>query len=317
MKPHRLIPLALGAIVTLTACSDNPVAPPSNAFAIKAASPSFARGGANHSYTFTQLDVPGAQQTFPSGINAGGKVVGWYIQGGVTRGFIFDQGAFTTIVYPGAVFTRLRGVGPGGEMVGSYRTALDVAVNEHGFVLTAAGEFIPVDYPDHINTIAQRILPDGTILGCYHDTDQGASMHGMSKNKDGFSAVSVAMSMTNGGTPNGRKVAGFFTDMTDTVRAFILEGEEFTPFDAPNSSSTAAWDMGPSGTVVGVFSDAAAPKAAHGFVLDRGEFTTINFPGSAYTDVFGTNASGDLVGKYRLTPTGVNRGYVATRRGNE
>ena len=77
-------------------------------------------------------------------------------------------------------------------------------------------------------------------------------------------------------------------------RAYVLEGEEFAPFDAPNSSSTAAWDMSPSGTIVGLFADAAAPKATHGFVLERRQFTTINFPNSAYTDVFGTNASGDL-----------------------
>jgi len=318
MTPHRLIPLALATIVTLTACSDNPVAPASDPFASKAVSPAFARGGANHSYTFTQLDVPGAQQTLPSGINAGGKVVGWYIQGGVTRGFIFDQGTFTTVVYPGAAFTQLRGVGPGGEIVGLYRNAPEPVVNLHGFVLTKAGEFIPVSHPDHVNSVAQRILPGGTILGCYHDTDQMGTMHGMSWNKHGFSAVNVATTMTNGGTPNGHKVTGFFTDVTTgRGRAFVLEGEEFTPFDAPNSSFTAAWDMGPSGTIVGLFSDAAAPNATHGFVLDRGEFTTIDFPGSAYTDVFGTNASGDLVGKYRLTPTGVNHGYVATRRGGE
>jgi hypothetical protein len=318
MKPHRLIPAVLATIIGLTACADSPVAPASGEFSRTTTSPSFARGGANDSYTFTQLDVPGAQQTFPSGINAGGKVVGWYTQGGITRGFIFDAGTFTTVVYPGALVTQLRGVGPGGEIVGSYRTALDAPVNAHGFILTTAGEFIPVNYPGHINTVAQRILPDGTILGCYHDTDQGATMHGMSSSKDGFSAISVAMSMTNGGTPSGRKVAGFFTDMTaGRGRAFVLEGEEFTPFDAPNSASTAAWDMGPSGTVVGLFADAAPPHATHGFVLERGGFTTINFPNSAYTDVFGTNASGDLVGKYRLTPTGVNHGYVATRSGEE
>jgi len=74
--------------------------------------------------------------------------------------------------------------------------------------------------------------------------------------------------------------------------------------------------MNPSGTIVGLFVDAAFRN--HGFVLDRGQFTTIDYPltpitNAAYTDIFGTNASGDLVGKFRETATGPFHGYVATR----
>jgi hypothetical protein len=100
---------------------------------------------------------------------------------------------------------------------------------------------------------------------------------------------------------------------TGKGRAYVLEGDEFTPFDAPNSFSTSAWDISPSGTIVGLFQDAALPHPTHGFVLDRGQFTTIDYPGSTYTDVFGINASGNIVGKFRVPATGVAfHGYVAT-----
>jgi hypothetical protein len=325
MKSHRFAAVALAALFSLAACAENPVAPASDA-SYTVISQSFARAAAKP-YTFARLDVPGAFQTVPSGINADGVIVGWYFQGTgcpsapcVVRGFILDGGVFTTVVYHNAaltdaVFTQLRGVGPSGEIVGSYRMAGEPAVNFHGFILTTGGEFVSVDYPGHTNTIPQRILPDGTILGCYHDTDQMLTMHGILIDKNGPSALGMATTMNNGSTPSGHKITGLFTDIaTGKGRAYVLEGGEFTPFDAPNSFSTAAWDMSPSGIIVGLFQDAAVPHPTHGFVLDRGQFTTIDYPSSAYTDVFGINASGVIVGKFRETPTGPFHGYVATRK---
>jgi hypothetical protein len=327
MKPHRFAATALAALFTLAACADNPVAPLSGA-SNSVISQSFTRGAAG-SYTFTRVDVPGAFQTAPSGINARGVIVGWYFQGTgcpsapcVVRGFVFKDGGFTTVVYHNnatgtdAAFTQLRGIGPSGEVVGLYRMAGEPVVNLHGFLLTTSGEFVPVKHPDHTNSVAQRILPDGTILGCYHDNDQMGSMHGMVWDKDGFSAFSMATTMHNGATPSGSRITGLFTDNTGKGRAYVLEGGVFTPFDAPNSVFTAAWDMNPSGTIVGLFVDAAFQN--HGFVLDRGQFTTIDYPltrvtNAAYTDTFGINASGDLVGKFRETAAGPFHGYVATR----
>ena len=110
-------------------------------------------------------------------------------------------------------------------------------------------------------------------------------------------------------------------------RAFVIDDDVFTAFDAPGSSATIAWDMNPAGTIVGLF---VAAGSTHGFVLDHwrvvgrevtGDYATINFPltsstNAAYTDVFGINASGDIVGKYRETVTGPFHGYIATRKGD-
>jgi hypothetical protein len=325
MKSHHFA-AALAALFSLAACAENPVAPASDASST-IVSQSFARA-APRSYTFTQIDVPGAFQTIASGINAGGVIVGWYSQGTgcpsapcVVRGFILDDGVFTTVVYHNAAgtdaaSTQLRGIGPSGEIVGSYRMPGEPPVNIHGFILTTGGEFVSVDYPGHTNTIPQRILPDGTILGCYHDNDTMGSMHGMLRDKDGFSAIDVAASMHNGATPSGHRITGLFTNMTGKRRAYVLEDGVFTPFDAPNSVATQAWDMSPSGTIVGLFVDAAS--LTHGFVLDRGQFSRIDYPltpstNPNYTDVFGINASGDIVGKFGEGPNGPFHGYVATR----
>lgn len=326
MKPHHFAAAAVAALFTLVACAENPVAPASDV-GPAATSPSFSRS-ASRSYTFTQFDVEIAgtvYPTIPSGINASGVIVGWYFEGTgcpnattcIVRGFIFKDGAFTTVVYHDAItgidaqYTFLRGIGPSGEMVGSYRMAGQPAISVHGFLLTTAGEFVRVDYPGQPNSLAQRILPDGTILGCYHGTDQMTTMHGTVIDKNGPSAFAMATTMHNGATPNGHRITGFFTDAV-TTRAYVLEGGVFTPFNAPSSVATQAWDMNPNGTIVGLFVDGTETNSTHGFVLDRGEFSTIDYPGSAYTDVFGINASGDIVGKFRATPNGSPHGYLAT-----
>lgn len=347
MEYHRFLPAAAAAIITLAACADSPVAPITNSLSKTSNSPAFSRNGATHSYTFTIIDFPGAFQTVLSGINANGVIVGWYFQGTGcpaaiqttcrVRGFTYADGVYTPVVYRDADgaeawFTQLRGVGPSGEIVGDYRmTATEPVINLHGLRLTTLGNFVPVNYPGHTNTVAERILPDGTILGCYHDTDDMLTMYGMTTDKrrnnqlpiaaDGFSSLDMNTTMFLGGTPSGHRLTGFFTDMTATpskLRGFVLEGGTFAPFDVPSSSSTQAFDMAPSGIIVGLFRDAAAPNATHGFVRDGEQYTTINFPGSTYTDVFGTNASGALVGKFRLAATGIAfHGYLATPQTEE
>jgi hypothetical protein len=332
MKPHHFAAVATATVFTLAACAENPVAPASSDIGQTALSPSFSRDAAR-AYKFTRFDVEIAETTYPtipSGINASGVIVGWYFQGTgcpnaptcIVRGFIFKDGAFTTVVYRDALtgidaqYTFLRGIGPSGKMVGSYRMAGEPAVNLHGFLLTTAGEFVRVDYPGHINSVAQRILPDGTIIGCYHDTDQMMTMHGTVIDKNGPSAFAMATTMHNGATPNGHRITGFFTDAV-TTRAYVLEGAVFTPFDAPGSVATQAWDMNPSGTIVGLFVDGTATNSTHGFVLDRGQFSTIDYPGSVFTDTFGINASGDIVGRFREFTGGPFHGYIATRKGGE
>jgi probable HAF family extracellular repeat protein len=339
MKRERFAAATIAALLTVTACAENPVGPAASS-GYRANAVSSAREGGSP-YTFKKLDVAGAAQTIPSGINAGGRVVGWYVQGGVTRGFVYDDGVFTTnIVYPGAAFTQLRGVGPGGEITGVYRNAGETGPAFHGFVLTTDGAFIEARFPGHANNITQRIMPDGTLLGCYHDGDTMGSMHGATISREayipnsstvsgeGYSSIDNFASMTNGGTPGGRTFTGQFVDMnTNLGRAFVIDGGEFTPFDAPGSDFTVAWDMNPAGTIVGQF-EAAGTSHIHGFVLDQwrvaggvlsGSFTTIDFPLSpsviaAYTDVFGINPRGDIVGKYRETASGPFHGYIATRK---
>src|SRR5438046_10641278 len=80
-------------------------------------------------YTYRSIAYPGATATTAWGINAGGDVVGDYVDpAGVRHGFLVRNGEFTTIDFPNAL-TSARGIGPGGNIVGIYRGASEPAVN--------------------------------------------------------------------------------------------------------------------------------------------------------------------------------------------
>ena len=84
------------------------------------------------------------------------------------------------------------------------------------------------------------------------------------------------------------------------------EGGALTPIEVPGSTFTAAWDINPSGLIVGVFNDATG---AHGFSFEGSSFSRIDVPGATATRVFGINASGDMVGAY--VQGGRTRGFRA------
>jgi hypothetical protein len=109
-------------------------------------------------------------------------------------------------------------------------------------------------------------------------------MKGLLIGRAGPRVDDIFASMHNGATPNGRRIAGLYTN-TEAGR-----GE---------------------GDVVGVYN--LPGPAARGFVLGRDGYTTVHVPGATHTRAFGINPAGDIVGHY--ISGGVTRGYVASRTG--
>ena len=265
-------------------------------------------------YSYFPIVHSGASGTTAMGINARGDVVGGYVEGGISHGFLLRDGAFTTIDVPGAAGTDARGISPAGDIVGGYWMPGEPMVNIHGYLRHSDGTLEYIDYPAQINTIPQRILPDGTILGCYHGSDMMMSMFGMWMRGATSNGIEQDASMTNGATPDMSIVAGLFTDLTEPApRAswgFVIESGVFTRFRFPGSNLTSVWDVGPAGALVGVYRNAAG---THGFLREDGEYTTLDYPGATLTRAFGINASGDIVGNY--VEGGVTRAYLARRTG--
>jgi hypothetical protein len=311
-KAFFAILVSIGALSA--ACADGgPTAPPSLERFSAPSAQVLNSGRPQPTFSFTPIDVPGALATSPQGINAGGVIAGTYRSAeGRVHGFILEDGIFTTVDRPGADNTEVRGIGPSGEVVGDSWNVGEEGTAAHGFRRTADGGFAPVHFPGHLYEFPQRILPDGTILGCRHDHDLMASMRGIRIARDDSSEVDAFASMTNGATPDGQLVVGLYTNMSANNRqeGFVIDRGTFAALLVANSTLTAAWDVNPRGEIVGVYRNGAG---VHGFVMTPDGVTPVNYPGAFATRAFGINARGDLIGTYQLVAGGPARGFVATR----
>jgi uncharacterized membrane protein len=302
-KYRRFLTFAAAGML-LSACEDVSTTSPELA-------PNYSR--AEPQYEFESIHLDGAVATNPQGINAAGHIVGAYVQGGVTRGFLLKDGVAETIVVEGAGFTFARGIGPDGTIVGNWRPAGVNPVVSFGFKRSSDGTVTTIGFAGKTHVIPQRILADGTVFGCAHDNDLMGSMIGVTMNTSADEAVDLFASMHNGGTPDGRNIIGLYTNMDAGNRGegYLISDGQFTPLLVPDSRSTAAWDMNARGDVVGNYQ--SADGRFHGFVLTEAGYTTLDFPapGVTATRAFGINNRGDVVGHYVLG--GVTRGFVARR----
>jgi uncharacterized membrane protein len=114
---------------------------------------------------FAHLDYPGALDTYPSGINSRGDIVGnWDTdQSTVGHGFWFSRGQIVSIDDPDAVpdGTAANGINARGQIVGAY---IGQDGNYHGF-LAEGSAFTTLDCPGSVNTIAWGINSAGQIAG--------------------------------------------------------------------------------------------------------------------------------------------------------
>jgi len=279
------------AVVLLFACSLAP--------SVKGAGP-----------VFTTIDVPGATLTNAQGINHQGDIVGTYNDtAGQQHGFLRSGGQYRTIDIPNGHAVVARGINDAGDIVGSYQRPGETGgIPSHGFLLTRRGGLLAVDYPGHLNTVPQRILNDGTILGCYHDTDTMGTMHGMMFQR-GFAAMDMGMSMSNGATPESDYVIGYFMDKDGRNKTFVVNSSKrISVIEMPGALATNGWDVTPSRVIVGVVMDAAG--AFHGFQYAGGGFTRVDAPGATQTRIFGVNDGGDMVGLF-VDTAGRTHGLLA------
>lgn len=289
-----LFPALLGA-----ACAHPPRALPS---------PVAGLATVERSFDFRTIQVPAARRTTASGINDDGQIVGNYEDSVGTHAFVLRDDTFTTIDFPGAAFTVGLGIGPRGEIVGAYRMPGEPAVNFHGFLRTRDGRIERVDAPSHRNTIAQRILPDGTILGCRHDDDFGTSMKGAVLTARNYSETEAFASMHNGATPDLRRIVGLYNYApADRSAGYVIDDGKFQSLAVPGSEATSAWDVNPTGEIVGSYRD---PAGVHGFVLTADGFVSVNVPRATMTRALGINARGMVVGSFELA--GRISGFLAT-----
>ena len=289
---------------------------PAIVLALLASTGSFAEA---QGYNYASIDYPKAIRTRTFGISPGGAIVGDYRDSaGTLHGFLLAGGQYVTVDVPGALVgltgvlpTGPRGINPAGDIVGFYFVPPGSSPNctvaftppcQKGFLLHR-GTFSTVLFPEHEGSIPQRITPTGHIYGCYHDLNYMGSMFGFTRTASGtFSSIDVPASMHTGATPDGSTVVGLYADLTmmpSPTHGYVIENGNFQSFDVPDSTFTEAWDINPSGSIVGDFQDLKG--LFHGFLRTTDEYTSIDFPAAIGTHAFGINPGGAIVGIYTDT----------------
>jgi uncharacterized membrane protein len=147
---------------------------------------SFSRAGHSHGFalhnsTFQQIDFPGATNTFVTGINAAGTIVGTYLDpNAVGHAFKLQNKKFTKITPPGAVQSFAGGINDNGAIVGSFNKTGNGGFGVlQGFRLQG-GVFTTFRSPSGGPTALNDISNTGEIVG--RDTATEAGQAFMLKN---------------------------------------------------------------------------------------------------------------------------------------
>jgi probable HAF family extracellular repeat protein len=278
-------------------------------------------------YTFTSIDVPGAIQTTPFGINDEGQIVGFFIDG--TRdvhGFLLTAGrcsrrsdefaqrvfrkrhCFTTLDVPGTVTTEARGINNRGQIVGF---SLGTAIGEqHGF-LYSRGRFTQLDVPGASATAAEDINNTGQITGGFSTVTQG---HGFLDTRGSFTTFDVPGETETdaSGINDLGQIVGSFRSDGNPRHGYLRDiSGSLTSIDVPGATNTMASGINNAGQIVGT-GVVVLGQLEHGFIRDTtGSFTQLDVPGGMRTDAIGINNLGQIVGPF-IDSTG-EHGFVATR----
>lgn len=218
----------------------------------------FVRDGATGA--FTDVDVPGARDTYALGLNAASAVSGTFIDpAGAQHGFVRDAGGFHAIDVPEAVSTS-----------------------------PASSEF-----GTGLGTAVGTIRADGAVTGAWGDA-AGAS-HGfvlrpgrprLDLNAPGASTAMDPIFQTEGGTgairSNARgDVVGYYAPATRSslspvdIRAYRLRDGAWTTLLPPGSFTSQAFALNEAGDVGGVAFDING-FTGHGWIWHGGAFKRID-----------------------------------------
>ncbi len=106
--------------------------------------------------------------TIPLGINAAGKIAGYYSAYGNDHGFLRNlAGGITTLNEPSALCfgTQAMSINDGGQIAGTYWDA--TSCQEHGFIRDASGNYTSFDVPNGSAVLSAYLTQSGEIAGSY------------------------------------------------------------------------------------------------------------------------------------------------------
>jgi YVTN family beta-propeller protein/probable HAF family extracellular repeat protein len=219
---------------------------------------------------FTTIDFPNAFETFGSGINDRGDIVGYYLnsqQGSPSQGFLLSNGIYTSIYLPNTN-TFVGGINNVGQVVGWYQDA----GGTHGFLWSAGSYSYPIDFFGSTNTRILGINNAGLMVGDFVGID--GRTHGFSYQKGTFSPPIDYPSSTGtivSGVNDLNMMVGTYFDGSINF-GFELNDGSFTKIQVPGGfNGTYVWGTNNAAQLTGRYS----AFTDHGFVSAVGPFAYV------------------------------------------
>jgi uncharacterized membrane protein len=263
------------------------------------------------SWTFTAIDVPGADYTSARDMNPAGQIVGGYEipEPYAYRGFLLSKGVFKSINV--GAYNDARGINPDGEIIGAFDAWLPDGncCALHGFLLSKGTTVTQIDYPgtdpivrpDTDYTVAEGINAAGDVVGFY---GLGGTEHGFYLSQGVYTTIDYpGATLTNArGINSEGDIVGLYTndpELNGPYHGFRRSKHgTFTTIDGPGSPGGNANGINSRGEIVGEYGMPGDP-IYHGFLLSQGEYTAINYPGATITRAWKITADGQhIVGFY-------------------
>ena len=268
-------------------------------------------------YTYTTLNFPGGYETFASGINDRGQVVGSYVsyinQVVKQHGFLLSEGIYITIDFPGAAGTEATGINDSGVVVGDY---YDASGDEHGFLDDNGSYTELLGFPGATSTVPLGINNSGQVVGAYFvgfNNEQGfllsggiyTTLHypGPPPYPGAPPAVTIPMAINNSGQIVGVSSGGGFLLSGGIYTTINFLGEDNIP------SPSFLTGINDTGQIAGVIANYNGNEQA--FLLSGGNYTTLDVPGAISSYVAGINDYGQIVG-YDTDNLGANYSFIAS-----
>jgi hypothetical protein len=175
----------------------------------------------------TPVNVPGAFETEPMGVNDSGVITGLYLDSGFHfHGFSLNGSTVTSFNMPGATETTPHGINNLGQIVGSYFPG---SQSINGFKYDS-GSFSTIDYPGADGTFITGINDSGEMVGYF---GVGSVAQGFTYDGSSFTLLNIPGSNFTRpfGIDNAGDVVGDYNTPAGT-RAFLYTGgvvEQLTP----------------------------------------------------------------------------------------
>jgi uncharacterized membrane protein len=263
-------------------------------------------------FNFRTVNVPGAVQTTPGGINNVGVSVGQYQDKNMAfHGYILNGKKVKTLDDPKGTNTLANDLNPNGTIcvVGYYLNSAGTTV---GF-LYRNGKFTDVPGPTGATASAANSINDkGEIVGYY--LDSGGTQHGFLLKGTSYITLDVPGAVGTGvdGINNKSDMVVFWVDSNGIGQSSITDddGKTYKTINVPQAIYSAASAINNNGDVVYTWVDSA--DRVRGALRHKGKYYKFDYPKAVYTYGGGLNDLNTILGGYESKKGAPFSGFEAT-----